>query len=232
MKKIDKEQLKEILEKHRNWLLGNGGKKANLRDADLRHADLLNANLRNADFRYADLCHANLGYANLLNANLRHANLRYANLLNANLRNADFRYADFCHANLGYANLLNADFRNAVGIYKYKRLLVNKKYSLRYLGFKVYDNYFIAYKSFGEIHKSPKKWKIEKNSILKDNVNLDIGNDCGCGINAGTLDWCQSNCIKPIWELKVPFSADIVIPIFTNGKIRVSECKLIKEIKK
>ena len=57
-------KIKEILEKHKKWLLGEGGgERANLRNADLcdanlRDADLRGANLYGADLRGADLCDA------------------------------------------------------------------------------------------------------------------------------------------------------------------------------
>ena len=114
---MEKEKLKEILEKHKLWLNGkDGGVRANLRDADLsganlRDADLRNANLRNANLRDADLRSADLRYANL-----RYANLRNANLRDADLRSADLRYADLRGADLDFSCLplwcgsLTADF--------------------------------------------------------------------------------------------------------------------------
>ena len=100
--------LKKILDEHLLWLNGEGGSRANLRDADLRCANLSNADLRcanlsNADLRCADLFGANLRGANLSDANLCNADLFGANLSDANLRNADL----FC------ANLSNADLRGA-----------------------------------------------------------------------------------------------------------------------
>ena len=77
---MNKEQLNDILEKHKKWLDGEeGGERADLRGADLRGADLSYANLR---------------YANLGDADLSDANLRYANLSDANLKGADLRGAD------------------------------------------------------------------------------------------------------------------------------------------
>ena len=135
--------LKKILDEHLLWLNGEGGSRADLRDADLRCANLSNADLRcanlsNADLRGADLFGANLRCANLSNADLRcanlsnadlrgadlfGANLRGANLSDANLRNADLfganlrganlSDADLFGANLRGANLRNADLRNA-----------------------------------------------------------------------------------------------------------------------
>ena len=55
MRKINKEELKDILLKHKLWLDDEeGGVRADLRSADLRDADLSDANLRyaNLDKRY------------------------------------------------------------------------------------------------------------------------------------------------------------------------------------
>ena len=80
--------LKKILDEHLLWLNGEGGSRADLRNADLSNADLFGANLRNADLSNADLFGANLRGANLRGADLFGANLRDANLSNANLREA------------------------------------------------------------------------------------------------------------------------------------------------
>ena len=77
MRTFTKEQLKEILAKHKAWLNNeDGGERANLRSANLRSADLSYADLRSADLSYADLS----------SANLRSADLRYADLSSADLR--------------------------------------------------------------------------------------------------------------------------------------------------
>ena len=65
--------LKQILDDHRLWLDGKGGKRANLSGADLRAVDLSGANL----------CRTNLCLANLRGANLHEANLREADLSGA-----------------------------------------------------------------------------------------------------------------------------------------------------
>ena len=58
-------KLKKILDQHRLWLNGKGGK-----CADLTGADLTGADLTGADLRYAYLYRADLGGANLTGANL------------------------------------------------------------------------------------------------------------------------------------------------------------------
>lgn len=85
---MDAIELKEILDAHKLWLEGKGGKRANLRDFDLSYADLRDADLRGADLRHAYLCNANL-----YGADLRHADLRDADLSGADLRGADLDYS-------------------------------------------------------------------------------------------------------------------------------------------
>ncbi len=53
---MNKEKLKEILEKHQKWLNNEeSGERADLGYADLRGANLSYANLRGANLSYADL---------------------------------------------------------------------------------------------------------------------------------------------------------------------------------
>ena len=81
MRTFTKEQLAELLAKHKAWLNDeDGGERADLSSADLRYADLRYADLRSADLRYADLSSADLRSANLRSANLRSADLSSANL--------------------------------------------------------------------------------------------------------------------------------------------------------
>ena len=80
-----KEELNKILEDHKLWLKGKGGRRANLNNADLRDADLIGANLIGADLRGADLRGADLRCADLRDADLRGADLIGANFSGANL---------------------------------------------------------------------------------------------------------------------------------------------------
>jgi hypothetical protein len=105
--------LKKILDEHLLWLNGEGGSRADLRNADLSNANLSNANLRGANLRGADLFGADLRNADLSNADLFGANLRGANLFGANLRDANLRDADLRNADLSNANLSNANLRGA-----------------------------------------------------------------------------------------------------------------------
>ena len=94
--------IKKILMTHAEWLAGNGGERANLREANLSGANLRGANLSGANLRGA-----NLRGADLSDADLSDADLSDADLSDANLRGADLRYADLSGANLhGAKNLV------------------------------------------------------------------------------------------------------------------------------
>ena len=81
-------ELNLILEQHKLWIDGKGGKCANLYAAKLTGAYLKDANLGGANLHGADLTDANLQGANLTGASLTDANLEGANLGGADLSNA------------------------------------------------------------------------------------------------------------------------------------------------
>ena len=121
MKKITKEELKEILEQHELWLDSNGkkGKRADLTGAyltgaDLRCVDLTSADLTSADLYGADLSGANLRCANLTGANLTMADLTHAILTRAYLTDANLRLANLSGADLSYADLTYSNLRRAI----------------------------------------------------------------------------------------------------------------------
>ena len=65
MRTFTKEQLKEILAKHKAWLNNeDGGERADLSSADLSYADLSSADLSSADLSSADLSYADLSSVN------------------------------------------------------------------------------------------------------------------------------------------------------------------------
>ena len=111
--KYTQEQLNEILNKHKEWLYGNGGNWADLSDADLRWANLSGANLR---------------WANLGGADLRWANLSGADLSGANLSDADLSGADLRDANLSGANLWGTVGNRE----QIRSIFVSEKYAITY----------------------------------------------------------------------------------------------------
>ena len=128
------------------------------------------------------------------------------------------------------ADLRYADLSSAKNIYWLKRKLVNKKLRLKNLRFEVNENYFIGYKSFNEQYESPKKWNIKEGNTIKRHIDTNIWEACSFGINIGTLEWCITHCKKQIYKVKIAFSSDICIPIYSDGKIRVSECTIMNKI--
>ena len=65
------EELQKILDDHKKWLNGQGGKRADLRGADFSEADFRGAKLRGADLREADLSWTKLRGANFSGADLQ-----------------------------------------------------------------------------------------------------------------------------------------------------------------
>ena len=111
---MDKQELKNILDKHLKWIRGeNGGKRANLSRADLFGANLSGADLSRADLSGANLSRADLFGANLSGADLSGADLSGADLSRANLSGADLSGADLSRADLSGANLSRADLFGA-----------------------------------------------------------------------------------------------------------------------
>ena len=63
MNSFTKEQLIEVLARHKMWLNNEvGGVRADLRSANLSYADLSYTNLSSADLSYADLSYTNLSF--------------------------------------------------------------------------------------------------------------------------------------------------------------------------
>ena len=112
---VSQEELKQILEAHRQWLESDGkeGKQADLSGANLKRANLWEANLQEADLGGANLQEVFLTKANLQKANLWEANLQEADLGGADLQKAYLPRANLQGANLGDTNLKDADLTGA-----------------------------------------------------------------------------------------------------------------------
>lgn len=109
---MTKDQLKEILTLHTQWLDDSTtGKRA-----DLGGADLFGTDFRGADLSGADLHYAYLNRACLSGANLRDADLRCADLSGADLSDADLHNVGLSVANLRGADLSGAYLRGVSGL--------------------------------------------------------------------------------------------------------------------
>ena len=115
MRKISKEELNIILEKHKIYITTSG--------KEGERADLSWANLSGADLREAYLEEADLSGANLRGANLSGVDLRGADLEEAYLEGADLRGADLSSVRglLPQTDFIKANFeRTTEGIIVYK----------------------------------------------------------------------------------------------------------------
>jgi len=162
---------------------------------------------------------ANLSDIYMRYVNLSSVNLSHANFSSADLRCADMRYADLSGANLSVANLSVANLSGAKGLLSPYEFL--KDFARTAEG-------IIVYKSFGEIYGN--SWSVTKGLEITEVCNPNPIDNCGCGINVASLEWCQDNCKKEIWECVIPYGAQIVVPYSSDGKFRTERIKVIKNI--
>ena len=160
--------------------------------------------------------------ADLSNTILVRVNLSGINLGNANLRCADMEYANLSNADLSGANMECANLSGAKGIMSAIDFL--KKH------FEFTEDGVIAYKTFAQYYNPPKKWVLEKGSILTENVNPCRTFECGCGINVAPIDWVKVRCIGDIWKVLIRWEwlAGVVVPYNSDGKIRCERVELIE----
>ena len=159
----------------------------------------------------ADLSYADLRYADLRGANLRYADLRDANLSDADLSDADLRGANLsgAHDLMSNINFLEANFERT-------------------------DDGYIAYKTFGSQYPAPARWKIEKGSIIEENVDFTRTKDCGSGINVAPLYWVKRNYNGEIWKVLIRWEwlAGVCCPYNSDGKIRCERVELLEVVDK
>ena len=220
--------IKQILTKHAAWLRGEeGGERADLSEADLSEANLSGANLIGADLSGADLSGAYLSGADLRRADLSGANLRRADLSGANLSRANLSGANLSGANLSRANLSGANLSGANGLLKAVDFFQN---------FQKSGEGFLVFKRLGGAathYSPPAKWEIREGAVIEEVPNTDRCTECGCGVNFGTLDYCNENSTSAdLWECLLRFEdlADTVVPYMTDGKARCARLTLIRKI--
>jgi Pentapeptide repeats (8 copies) len=258
MKTYTEEELRTILILHEKWVNNKeGGQRADLSDSDLSHSDLSDSDLSDSDLSDSDLSHSDLSYsdlshsnlfnsnlsgaglsgANFSDADLSHSDLSHSNLFNSNLFNSNLSYSnlsdsDLSHSNLSGANFSGANFSDA-DLSQCKGLLNAKKW--------LFDNFqktnegLVVYKAIGSTYrKNPENWIIEEGSYIEEIVNAHRTNECGCGVNFGTLKWIETYIDRPtsIWECLIHYEDfyGIVVPYNTDGKARCERLQLIKKI--
>jgi uncharacterized protein YjbI with pentapeptide repeats len=114
LRQVDEQELKQILEHHKQWVDAHAAGEQTGGPADLSRTDLAGMNLSGAELRHVRLQAACLRGADLNGANLHEADLGAANLRNAKLQETDLRNANLKDAELPLSNqLARADLAGA-----------------------------------------------------------------------------------------------------------------------
>jgi predicted RNA binding protein YcfA (HicA-like mRNA interferase family) len=116
---------------------------------------------------------------------------------------------------------------------------------LEKLGFKTDDEGVICYKRFNAYRSAPPYWRIKEGSFIRERVNRNRNEDCGEGINVGTLRWindntcwgsnvfyCASAPITHRWKCRIRYEdcRRVVIPVASGGKIRCGRLELLYKV--
>ena len=207
---------------------------------DLRGSDLIGSNLRGSDLigsnlRGSDLSDCNLIGSNLSRSDLRDCDLRGSDLIGSNLRGSNLRGSDLSDCNLIGSNLSRSDLRDcdligsdlsgATGLLSAAAWLRDN--------FASNDRGIIVYKRIGKTeYDAPASWTIEPGSVITEICNPTRTQECGCGVNFGTLDWCKNHYLyATIWECLIEWIdlAGVVVPYNTDGKARCERMTLLRE---
>ena len=155
-------------------------------------------------------------------ADLRGANLSRADLRGADLSDADLRGANLSDANLSDADLSRANLSDAEGVLS----------SIDFMNehFEKIDEGYIAYKTFGTFYSINPNWKIKVGEVLKENVNFNRNNACGCGINVAPLKWVKNQTgDSPVYKVLIrnEWLMGVCVPYLSDGKIRCERVEIL-----
>jgi len=110
MKTYTKDELAEILNKHKLWLQNDpAGSRADLSGSNLRGSDLSGSNLSHSNLRGSALRGSDLSYSNLRGSDLSYSNLRGSDLSGSDLSGSDLSYSDLSGSNLRGSDLRGSD---------------------------------------------------------------------------------------------------------------------------
>ena len=167
------------------------------------------------------------------NANLQDADLQDANLQDANLQGADLQRADLQETYLYDAKLQRANLSGTKGLLKASEWLKSNFDTVVSTDSKL--NGYLVYKAIGNTNYNlPKYWEIKEGSFIEEVVNIIPTDDCACGVNFATKEWCTSSYSKSnIWLCRINWIdlSSLVVPYNTNGKARCGRLELIRKVK-
>ena len=195
---------------------------------NLKRSDLKGCNLKGSDLKGSDLSESDLSESNLRWSNLSESDLRWSNL-----SKSDLRWSNLSKSNLSESNLSESDLSES-NLSESKNFPNNNHKFLK--DFKKTNKGYIVYKAFGNtFYTAPKEWKLKKDSIITEICNPNKQNECGCGVNFGTLNWIKENLEKEnieVWECLLLFEdmINLCVPYNYDGKARCEKLKLIKKV--
>lgn len=191
-------------------------RKANLYSVDMKRTIMTNAILKKAICHKARFINTNLNGCYFTDADLREASFESSDMKSCKLNNADMRGAILKHVNMDGINLSNA-----------KGLLDPCKYLAD--NFEKTEDGYIVYKVFGFFVDKPNYWQVEPGAVIEEAVDPNRTENCGCGINAATLDWIRLKTEGQIYKLLIRWEwlPGVVVPYNTEGKIRCSKAEIM-----
>lgn len=230
--------IEEAIRLHDMWAKGlSGGKKAELDGANLDYQDFSGMNLRfiqllrcslvGTTFSGTDLSEAEISECNLSDSRMSFAHLARARMYRSDMRNSDLYFANLYRTNLEGTLLAGANLSGATGLVEPQDWMCDN--------FDTCDDGWIVYKTFGYMYVVPSTWRIGSGSVIKETVNCDRTNECGCGINFGTLRWIKLNipsCTN-VWKCLIRWKdgPGIIVPYSTDGKARCHQMELLERVK-
>lgn len=150
----------------------------------------------------------------------------------ADLSNTDFSDSIFDDCNLNGAKIDTANFSGVTGLPSAIDCIEDN--------FETTNEGIIAYKTFSCYYLPPNSWKIEKGSIIRENVNTSRTQRCGCGVNVGTAQWVYEHCFADdkdvqstgCWKVLIKWEwlAGVCVPYDFDGKMRCERVQLLEEL--
>jgi hypothetical protein len=95
-----------------------------------------------------------------------------------------------------------------------------------------YDSYEVKRRVLKDT-AAPESWNWRTGNFLTEVANANRTNDCGCGVNVATREWCEREYPhSPVWKCRIRWLdlAGVVVPYSTDGKFRCERLELLEII--
>ena len=138
---------------------------------------------------------------------------------------ANLSGANLSGANLSGANLSETDLSGATGLLSQTEFMA---------GFEADADGWIVYKRIGKTsYDAPGFWQMAPGEYLTEVCNANRTDDCGCGVNFATREWCDREYpAATLWRCHIRWQdgPGIVVPYNTDGKARCERLELLEVI--